>query len=133
MTKQGGMAWTTLSVDNAAGSLTAIKAATTNLDFATPRAVQDITSIDLSAMERLLLLADFSINLSMNFDDAITHPVFRSINTGVTRRTNITVAASNLNVTGVLYTDYTVTRAATGALTTKATGMLCDGSVPTWS
>lgn len=116
----------------------------TNLDFATPRAVQDITSIDLSAMERLLLLADFTINLSMNFDDQVPsggvagpHWVFGSLNVGNSRPTNIAVTGSaglsTLNISNVLYTDYTVARDNTGKLTTKATGSLADGSVPLWS
>jgi hypothetical protein len=65
MAKQSGLGWTTCSVDDAAGVVRTIINDVTNLQFATPRGVQDITGIDKSAYERLLLLADFSITLNI--------------------------------------------------------------------
>lgn len=137
------MAWAALTVADGQGNVQSIRQGTTNLDFATPRAVQDITSIDLSAMERLLLLADFSLSLSCNFDDgaptagtAGPHWVFHTLNGGVSRATTIQIigsATSNLAISNVLYTDYTVARDNTGKLTAKVVGSLSDGSVPTWS
>ncbi|NUS54141.1 MAG: hypothetical protein HOV66_04660 [Streptomycetaceae bacterium] len=107
----------------------------TNLQFATPRTVQDVTGIDKSAMERLLLLADFTITLNGVFNPAtnMSHDVFKTIpSTSVTRAVAMTVAAKSLSA-NVLLTDYPLTRAAGGALTWAVPGSLADGAVPVWS
>lgn len=55
------MGWSVLAIDDSAGVPQDLRNDVTNFEFATPRGVQDVTGIDKSAMERLLLLADFSI------------------------------------------------------------------------
>jgi hypothetical protein len=133
--KETGLGWTTLSVDDSGGSVTAIINDVTNLEFATPRGVQDVTGIDKSAIERLLLLADFSITLNGPFDDGATggHTVFKTVpSSSVARTTTITVSGNTL-APEVLYTDYALTRAATGELTWTAPGVLSNGTVPTWA
>lgn len=135
MAKENGLGWTTLSVDDSAGSAQAIKNDITNLAIATPRAVQDVTGIDKSAMERLLLLADASITLNGVFNDAAgaSHVVFKTVSsTSVARTTTATVSGQTL-APELLYTDYQLTRADSGELTWSAPGVLADGTVPTWS
>ena len=135
MAKESGLGWTTLSVDDSGGSVIAMKNAVTNLSFSTPRGVQDVTGIDKSAYERILLLADFSITLNGVFDDAAAgqHPVFRTVpSTSVARTTTMVVSGDTL-APEVLYTDYALTRGADGSLTWSAPGVLADGTVPTWS
>lgn len=135
MAKSSGLGWTTLSVDDATGTPQAIKNDFTDLSFGTPRAVQDITGIDKSAHERLLLLADFTISLKGVFDPAanMAHAVFSTVpSTSVNRTVTMVVNAKTLpNET--LFTDYAITRAAGGELTFDAPGVLADGTVPTWS
>ncbi|MES9522469.1 hypothetical protein [Streptomyces capoamus] len=107
----------------------------TNLQFATPRAVQDITGIDKSAIERLLLLADFSITLNIvaNFATGAAHDVFKTVpSTSVARTTTLTVASKTL-ANEVLYTDYPLQRSNSGELTASVPGVLADGNVPTWT
>jgi|SRR5688572_468042 len=135
MAKETGMAWSSLMVDDATGDPDDIREDVTNFEFATPRGVQDTTGIDKSAMERLLLLADFSININGVFDDATdkAHEVFRTVpSTSVARTTTITVSGQTL-AGELLYTDYAMTRAADGSLTYNAPGVLANGTVPTWS
>jgi hypothetical protein len=135
MAKESGLGWTTLSVDDAAGSPQAIRNDITNFEFATPRAVQDVTGIDKSAFERLLLLADFSITLNGVFNDAsnMSHAVFKTVpSTSVARTTTLTVSGQTL-ACEVLYTDYPLSRGNDGALTWAVPGVLADGTVPTWS
>lgn len=135
MAKEAGLGWTTLSVDSSAGAVKAIKNDVTNFQFATPRGVQDVTGVDKSAMERLLLLADFSITLNGVFNDAtdFSHDVFKTVpSTSVARTTTLTVSGNTL-APEVLYTDYSMTRAQDGSLTWTAPGVLADGTVPTWS
>ena len=133
MAKSTGLAWTTLSVDTSTPTLTDIRNDITNFEFATPRAVQEVTGIDKSAMERLLLLADFSITLNGVFNAALSHTVFEDIgNTDVTRTVSITVAAKSLS-TECLLTDYQLTRGDDGSLTWSVPGVLADGTAPNWT
>jgi hypothetical protein len=95
--------------------------------------VWDVTGIEKSAMERLLLLADFSITNNGVFNPSVSHEVFSTVpSTSVIRPTIITVNGTNLSV-NCLYSDYAITRANTGELTWQAPGALADGNVPTWS
>jgi hypothetical protein len=135
MAKESGIGWTTCSVDDASGSVQAIKNDVTNLQFATPRAVQDVTGIDKSAMERILLLADFSITLNGVYNDAAgaSHAVFKTVpSTSVARTVTLTVSGQTL-ANECLFTDYPLTRADSGELTWAVPGVLSDGTVPTWS
>jgi len=135
MAKSSGLSWTTLTVDDASGTPQAIKNDFTNLQFSTPRGVQDVTGIDKAAIERLLLLADFSITLNGPMDPAAnqSHAVFSTVpSTSVARTVTIVVNGKTLpNET--LFTDYPLTRTATGEFTYAVPGVLADGTVPLWS
>jgi len=135
MAKESGLGWTTCSVDDSSGAVKTIKNDITNLAFSTPRGVQDITGIDKSAYERLLLLADMSITLNGVFNAAsnAAHDVFKTVpSTSVARTTTLVIAAKTL-AAEILYTDYPLTRAASGEFTFAVPGVLADGQVPTWS
>jgi hypothetical protein len=135
MAKVTGLAQTTLSVDDSGGTPQAIINDFTNWQFSTPRGVQDVTGVNKSAIERLLLLADFSVTLNGVFNPAANaaHDVFKTVpSTSVNRTTTITTNGKTL-ANEVLYTDYQVTRPQTGELTFQAPGVLADGTVPTWA
>jgi hypothetical protein len=68
------------------------------------------------------------------------HDVFKTVpSTSVARLTTLEIASQTLDDSAtdggvnVLYTDYPLTRAATGELTAAVPGVLADGNVPTWS
>lgn len=136
MAKETGLAWTTLSVDDSGGTPRDIRNDITNFEFSTPRAVQETTGIDKSAMERLLLLADFSITLNGVFNPTATtssHAVLKTVgSTSVTRTISITVSSQSLPNECII-TDYALTRGDDGSLTWQAPAVLADGVVPTWS
>lgn len=135
MAKETGLGWTTLSVDDSAGAVKVIKNDITNFQFATPRGVQDVTGVDKSAMERLLLLADFSITLNGVFNPAtdFSHAVFKTVtSTSVARTVTLTISAQTI-APELLFTDYALTRGQDGSLTWTAPGVLQNGTVPTWS
>lgn len=135
MAKESGLGWTTCSVDDATGTPQDIRNDVTNLQFATPRAVQDVTGVDKSAMERLLLLADFSITLNGVFNDAAnkSHAVFKTVpSTSVARTVSLAVSGQTLT-NEVVLTDYPLSRSDSGELTWAVPGVLSDGTVPTWS
>jgi hypothetical protein len=135
MAKESGLGWTTLSVDNSSNVAKAIKNDITNFDFSTPRGVQDVTGVDSSAMERILLLADFSINLNGVFNDATdqSHDVFKTVPSTSVARTVTLVHSGQTLANEVLFTDYGLSRAQSGELPFSAPGVLADGTVPTWA
>jgi hypothetical protein len=135
MAKQSGIGQTTLSIDDATGTVRAIKNDITNWDVGTPRNTQDITGVDKSAIERLLLLADMSFSPTGVFNPTANaaHDVFKTVpSTSVARTTTLTVGGVTL-AAELLYTDYGLKRAASGELTWDAPGVLADGTVPTWA
>ncbi len=135
MAKQSGLGWTTLSVDDSGGTARDIRNDVTELDFSTPRAVQDTTGVDKSANERLLLLADFSISLKGVFNPAanLSHVVFSTVSsTSVNRTVSLGVGGKTL-ANECLFTDYSLKRGDSGELTWEAPGSLADGTVPTWA
>ena len=134
MAKSTGLAWTTFTVSDSTGTNPIdIRNDTTELAFSTPRGVQDTTGLDKSAHERLLLLADFSVQPKGVFNPSVSHVVFSTVpSTSVNRPTAITVNGKSISA-NCLYTDYALSRSSAGELTWQAPGSLADGSVPTWS
>ena len=135
MAKTHGLGQTTLSVDDASGTARAIKNDITNWQMATPRGVQDITGVDKSANERLLLLADGSVTLNGVFNAAAnqSHDVFKTVSsTSVQRTVTQTVNGVTLAME-MIASDYQLTRADSGELTFSVPLALADGSVPTWA
>jgi hypothetical protein len=140
LAKESGLAWDKLEVDDSGGTLRDIRNDTTNLEFATPRATQDTTGIDKSAMERLLLLADFTITMNGVFNDdgdTSAHSVFKTIpSSDNAREINIQVSDQILGVTPaftILLTDYPLSRSDSGELTWAVPGSLASGDVPAWT
>lgn len=133
MAKASGLGQTALSVDTSAGTPTDIRNDVTNWQMATPRGVQDVTGVDKSANERLLLLADGSVTLNGVFNATGSHLVFRTVSsTSVARTTTQTVNGVTLAME-LLYSDYQLSRSDSGELTWSAPGSLADGTVPTWA
>lgn len=129
-----------IKVADATSTVQTITNDCTNYQFTTPRATQDITGVDKSAHEMLLLLADYSVTLNGVFNTAtnLSHAVFSTIpSTSVTRSVEIdpigTTTGNPKLVVNCLLTDYQLTRANTGDLTWQVPGQLADGSVPTWT
>jgi hypothetical protein len=129
----------TLSVDDGGGTLRDISTSVTSVTVTTPRGNVDITGLDKSAIERLLLLADGQVTLNMQFDPTATtgqHTVFRTVSSTSQTRTFTYVINSTPSATltmEMIATDYSVARGQDGNVTCTATLMLQNGAVPTWS
>jgi hypothetical protein len=120
-------------LDDSAGTPVAIKNDVTDLQFATPRGVQDVTGIDKSAYERLLLLADFSVTLKGVFNATGSHTALKTVpSTSVNRTLTLVVAAQTL-ANEVIVSDYQLARSTSGELTWTAPASLADGTTPSWS
>lgn len=134
MAKESGIG-ASIAIDDSGGSAKTLSNDITQFEVATPRAVQDITGTDVSAIERLLLLADGSFSPQGVFNDAAdrAHPTLKTISsTSVARTVTIGHSAQTLAME-MLGTDYALTRAATGELTWQAPFVLQSGLAPTWS
>ena len=135
MAKESGLGWSTCSIDDSSGTARAIVNDFTNISFATPRGVQDVTGIDKSAYERLLLLADATFEGTVVFNDAAnqSHDVFKTVpSSSVQRTVTLTVSGQTL-ANEMIFTDYPLARAASGELTATVPGQLANGAVPTWT
>jgi len=135
MAKASGLGMT-VSVDDSGGTARDISNDITSIDFSTPRGVQDITGLDKSAIERLLLLADGNVNITGVINEASnkSHDVFKTVSsTSVNRTVTITTAGGAVLAMEMVFTDYAQSRPASGEHTFSAPGLLADGTVPTWA
>src|SRR3990167_9469073 len=129
----------TVTIDDSAGSAATLTTDVTNLTITMPSAVQDVTAVGSSAMERILLLADLSITFNGVFDDgaSLAHVTFKNYRTNAGTELGRTVAivhsGQTLSEPALLFQNYDLTRAQDGSLLWTATGNLADGTVPAWS
>lgn len=138
MAKSSGIT-TTFSCDDGSGSLQNISTGVLSFDISTPRGNADITGLDKSAIERILLLADGTVTINMQFDPTATtgtHTVFRTASSTSQTRTVTILVNSTPTATltmEMICTDYSLSRGADGNLTSTATLMLQSGTAPVWS
>ena len=125
----------TVAVDDSGGSARSIENDLTGVSWSIPRGVQDVTGVNKSAFERLLLLADFSATLDGVFNDAanLSHAVFATVSSTSVARTVTLVMSGQTLPNEVFFTDYALTRASSGELTFSAPCVLTGGTVPTWA
>ena len=135
MAKESGLAWTTCEVDDSGGVARDLKNEVTNLTFATTRGVQDVTGLDKSAHERLLLLGDFSFSLTGVFNDAanLIFDVFKTVCSATVNRTVNLVVSGQTLPNEVAFDNVSFARPASGEFTLTASGNLSDGTAPTWA
>ena len=134
MAKESGLGMT-VAIDDSGTTARTISNDITSIDWATPREEQDITGLDKSARERLLLLADFSVSISGVFNDAsnMSHDVFKTVSSTSVARTTTTAISGQTLPGELFYTDYGVARGGDGSLVWSAPGALAGGVVPTWA
>ena len=134
MAKESGIGMT-VTVDDSAGAGQAITNDITSISFATPRGMQDITGLDKSGIERLLLLADGTVSITGVFNDAanMSHAVFKTVPTTSVSRTVVIVHSGQTLTMEMMFSDYSLNRGQDGSLTYTATGSLSNGTAPTWS
>ena len=134
MAKVSGIT-TAVTIDDAGGTGRVISNDVTSITTNTSRGVQDVTGLDKSAMERLLLLSDGTLSITGVFNTtALTgiHTVLSSITDNDTRTVVIGYPGATLTMEMIL-TSYNVNRAQDGSLTVTADLSLADGTAPAWS
>ena len=138
MAKENGLGMT-VTVDDSAGTARAISNDVTSVDIGMPSPVQDITGVNSTGMERLLLIADLSITLHGVFNDAATTGIHTVLNTFRTLAASQTGRTTSIAISGdtlaneVLYTDYQMARAQDGSLTLTIPGALSNGTLTAWA
>ncbi len=135
MAKESGLGWTTASRDNSSAALKALVNCITNVDFSITRNTQDLTGMDKSSMERLLLLGDYSSTWTLLFNDCgcksfCVHKTIASAD--VLRSESLVVSGQTLN-NEVALIDMALSRGADGSFIITAPAALSSGTDPTWS
>jgi hypothetical protein len=123
-------------VDDSGGTPRTLSAVINTVQFATPRGVQDVTGVSMSAIARLLLLADQTVTYGLaGFDDAAnsTHDVFKTVSSSSVARTNSIALSGQTLASEMFFTDYQLNRGADGSITATVPGVLANGAVPTWA
>ena len=134
MAKSTGIGMT-VTIDDADGTGRAISNDVTNLTFNTPRGVQDVTGLNSTAMERLLLLIDFNMTVTCVFNPAANPSMFGVFSTPADNdtRTVVIVVGGKTMTAECHMTDVSWTRNADGSFTAQATFVQSSTTAPTWS
>lgn len=122
-------------MDNSAGVAKTLSNDITNLTISTPRGEQDVTGLDKSAHERILLLADANETLNGAFNDAadMSHETLKTIpSTSVGRTVTNGISGQTLALE-LMFNDFSYARAADGGLAWTAPGSIFDGATVAWS
>jgi hypothetical protein len=133
--KESGLGMT-ITIDDNGGSGQDLSNDIPSCEVATPRAVQDVTGVDKSAMERILLLADGSATFNAVFNDGANrmHAVFKTIpSSAAVSRTCVFLVSGQTLTMEMLLTDYPLSRAASGELTAAVPAVLANGTAPAWT
>ena len=134
MAKESGAV--TVAIDDSGGTARTISSTgILSFDMATPRGVMEAPGVGQSAMERVLLLADYSATFRGAFNDATNdaHAVFSTAPSSSVARTVTVAHSGQVLAVEAFLTDYQLARAIDGSLVTTAPAVLADGSVPTWA
>ena len=133
MAKSSGMGMT-VTIDNESGTGQNVSNDITNLTFNTTRGMQDITGVDKSAMERLLLLSDFQMNATFVWNAAANPSSWGLLSTYTdndTRTVVIVVGGKTLTAECVL--GDVAWSMSGGYLSASATFQLANGTAAAWS
>jgi len=124
----------TVTVDDVLGTPTDITNDVTSVTFATPQGTQDVTGLDKTAIERMLLLADCTVTLGGVFNSALSHAVLATTCVSSVARTTAIALAGPVTLTAeLIFADYTVSRPGDGSLSWSATGSLSSGTAAAWT
>jgi hypothetical protein len=125
----------TISIDDADGTARAIGNDLVSATFNTSRGVQDVTGLDKSAMERLLLLNDFNLSVTAVWNPAANPSMFGVFSTPAdddTRTVTIVVGGKTLTAE-CLMSGVSWSRPSDGSFGATATFELANGTAAAWT
>ena len=134
MAKSSGIGMT-VTIDDADGTGRAITNDITNITFNTTRGVQDVTGLNSTALERLLLLIDFNCTVTAVFNPAANPSMFGVFSTPADNdtRTVVIVVGGKTMTAECHMTDVSWSRNADGSFTAQATFVQSSTTAPAWS
>ena len=134
MAKSSGIGMT-VTIDDADGTGRAITNDITNITFSTPRGVQDVTGLNSTALERLLLLIDFNCTVTAVFNPAANPSMFGVFSTPADNdtRTVVIVVGGKTMTAECHMTDVSWSRNTDGSFTAQATFVQSSTTAPAWS
>lgn len=134
MAKSSGIGMT-VTIDDADGTGRAITNDITNITFSTPRGVQDVTGLNSTALERLLLLIDFNCTVTAVFNPAANPSMFGVFSTPADNdtRTVVIVVGGKTMTAECHMTGVSWSRNADGSFTAQATFVQSSTTAPAWS
>ena len=134
MAKSSGIGMT-VTIDDADGTGRAITNDITSITFSTPRGVQDVTGLNSTALERLLLLIDFNCTVTAVFNPAANPSMFGVFSTPADNdtRTVVIVVGGKTMTAECHMTDVSWSRNADGSFTAQATFMQSSTTAPAWT
>lgn len=132
MSKESGIGWT-VAIDDSGGTPQTLTNDISAMQIGTPQNLQDVTGLDKSAMERIVLLSDATVQITVPAfnDDAGKSFAVLKTRTGI-RTVTITGSGNSLAME-MLISDVSWSRNADGSLGATATFMLQSGTVPAWT
>ena len=124
-----------ITIDDSGGSSRTITNDVTSFDTDTPRAVQDVTGVDVASVERLSLLGDLSCTWNGVFNDAsnMSHAVLKTAATTAAARTCTWVMSGQTLTAETILQGYSLSRGTDGSLTWSASGVLAATTSFGWS
>jgi hypothetical protein len=125
---------TSVTIDNGAGAAKVITNDVTDVSISTPRGVFEVTGLNSTAVERLMLLCDGTGTLKGVFNTAadMSHAVLSTTTSSTTVRT-LAIGYPGATLTMEVYvTDYAVDLSG-GKATWSAPFVLANGVAPAWS
>ena len=127
-----------VEVDTSGDVLTDISNDLNSVSVNTSKGEQDITGLDVSAVERLMLLLDAELALTGTFNEALSHRVFRDCGCGTNDARDVQVTfpgggALDVLTMKMVFSGYTVSRGTDGSLTYTTSGKLADGIAPAYA
>jgi len=135
MAKENGLG-ATLSIDDSSGTARAVTNDVRDVSISTPKAHQDVTGLDKSAMERIQLLTDGIIDVNGIFNDAATTGLFTVLatipSTSVQRAAAFAISGNTLTME-MMFNDMKLSRGGGGELLISTHGELSNGALPTWA
>lgn len=124
----------TVTLDDGVGAATDISNDVTGLGVSTPYGVENVTGVDKSAMEKLVLRADGTGTLSGVFNPALSHAVLATTTVSGIARTLAVAFPGPATIGGeVIVSEYAVTRDAEGSLVWTAAWELTGGTALAWT
>jgi hypothetical protein len=125
-----------VTIDDSAGAAQDISADILTIAMGTPTNLQDVSSIDLAAMQRIALRKDYTLGLTgvADFAADMSHDVFKANPVGDLRTVVVAFASAAATLTAeMVLGDFSYSLGADGSLTWSASLSNGDGSSPVWS